>query len=938
LEEKKMTTIRIQSRRGTAQQWFDEDPTLEAGELGYETDTGKFKIGNGSLTWIYLPYAATKPSDLANTLNDLDTQYIQLSEKGNISGVAELNASSNLLVPGTQIIFEGTANDFETTLSVTNPTSDVTLSLPNATDTIVGRATTDTLTNKTISFASNSLSGTLSQFNEAVSDANLATIEGSETLTNKTLTSPKINEDVAVTATASEINVLDGITATTAELNILDGVTATASELNYVDGVTSAIQTQLDAKAPLSGATFTGAVSGTSLTLSGDLTVNGTTTTINSTTLSVDDKNVVLGDVENPTDTTADGGGITLKGSTDKTFNWVDSTDSWTSSENINLASGKEVKLNGTALKDVAETLTNKTLTSPVINNATGISKSDVGLGNVDNTSDANKPVSTATQTALDAKLSLSGGTMTGAITLSGAPTEASHAATKAYVDNTTAGLNFHAAVHATTSTNITTDYNNGTNGVGATLTAMSNGAIGTIDGHQILINERVLVKAQTDAKQNGIYYVSNAGSAESKWVLTRATDADNSPSGEVAYGDFCFVQAGGSAGYGFIVNTTGTITIGSTDINYVQFNAGQVVIAGTGLTEATPGTISIDTATTADLSTAQTFTNKTLTSPKINEDVAVTATASEINVLDGITATTAELNILDGVTSTASEINILDGATLSTTELNYVSGVTSAIQTQLDAKASLSGATFTGAVSGTSLTLSGDLTVNGTTTNINSTNLVVEDKNIVLADVATPTDTTADGGGITLKGATDKTLNWVDATDAWTSSEDFNLLTGKVYEINGTSVLSGTTLGSGVTGSSLTSVGTITSGTWNGTVIADAYISSAVTRNINSYVADSGSSLTLSSSTHIYKTVNMSNAGAIALTVPSDSADSGFPVGSYVTLRPIGSGGQITVSAGSGATLVATDSQFKTRVQYSQIALEKISANTWLMSGDTTA
>ena len=89
--------------------------------------------------------------------------------------------------------------------------------------------------------------------------------------------------------------------------------------------------------------------------------------------------------------------------------------------------------------------------------------------------------------------------------------------------------------------------------------------------------------------------------------------------------------------------------------------------------------------------------------------------------------------------------------------------------------------------------TIAGDLTVTGTTTNINTTNLVVEDKNIVLADVTTPTDVTADGGGITLKGATDKSLNWVDATDAWTSSENFNLLTGKTYEIAGTVVLSST-------------------------------------------------------------------------------------------------------------------------------------------------
>ena len=127
------------------------------------------------------------------------------------------------------------------------------------------------------------------------------------------------------------------------------------------------------------------------------------------------------------------------------------------------------------------------------------------------------------------------------------------------------------------------------------------------------------------------------------------------------------------------------------------------------------------------------------------------------------------------------------------------------------------------GAATGTSLVLSGDLTVNGTTTTVNSTTLTVDDKNIELGSTASPTDAGADGGGITLKGATDKTINWVDATDAWTLSEHADLASGKVYKINNTEVLSGTTLGSGVTGSSLTSVGTITTGTWNATDIAVA-------------------------------------------------------------------------------------------------------------------
>lgn len=130
----------------------------------------------------------------------------------------------------------------------------------------------------------------------------------------------------------------------------------------------------------------------------------------------------------------------------------------------------------------------------------------------------------------------------------------------------------------------------------------------------------------------------------------------------------------------------------------------------------------------------------------------------------------------------------------------------------------------LSGGTISSNLVVTGDLTVNGTTTTVNSTTVDVKDKNIVLGNVATPTDTTADGGGITLKGATDKTFNWVNATDSWTASEDIDLASGKVYRINGTAVLSGSTLGSGVTSSSLTSVGTLTTGTWNATTVGVAY------------------------------------------------------------------------------------------------------------------
>ena len=92
--------------------------------------------------------------------------------------------------------------------------------------------------------------------------------------------------------------------------------------------------------APKASPALTGTATGVNLTLSGNLTVNGTTTTINSTTLTVDDKNIELGTVDTPSDTTADGGGITLKGATDKTITWTNATDTWDFNQNIKITSG----------------------------------------------------------------------------------------------------------------------------------------------------------------------------------------------------------------------------------------------------------------------------------------------------------------------------------------------------------------------------------------------------------------------------------------------------------------------------------------------------------------------------------------------------------------------------------------------------------------------
>lgn len=242
--------------------------------------------------------------------------------------------------------------------------------------------------------------------------------------------------------------------------------------------------------------------------------------------------------------------------------------------------------------------------------------------------------VTSGIQSQLNDKAPVNNPTFTGTVTLPGAPGSANEAATKAYVDNITAGLNFHAAVHVATTTDLSATYNN----VAGTLSA--SGTFPTIDGETITETQRVLVKSQSDAKQNGIYELTDDGDPSGTWVLTRTADANNTPAGEVAYGDFVFVQTGSTnGGYGFTMTTTGTITLGTSNINWTQFNAGQTVIAGNGLTETSPGTLAINTSVTADLSTAQTLTNKRLTSPKINEDVAITATATELNYVDGVTS-----------------------------------------------------------------------------------------------------------------------------------------------------------------------------------------------------------------------------------------------------------------------------------------------------------
>ena len=261
---------------------------------------------------------------------------------------------------------------------------------------------------------------------------------------------------------------------------------------------------------------------------------------------------------------------------------------------------------------------------------------------------------------------------------------------------------------------------------------------------------------------------------------------------------------------------------------------------------------------------------------------------------------------------------NVTAVANNSTDETVYPTFVDGTTGTQgIETDSSLTYNPSTGLLSAGALTLSGNLIVGGSTTTISSTTIEVTDKNIEIGKVGTPTDTTADGGGITLKGATDKTINWVNSSDLWTSSEGWDLASGKSYHINNTSVLNATTLGSGVVNSSLTSVGTLTGLDLTGQLTEHVTITAGkLSDNLNLDTANGNvfyfttaetttavPNIRYNSSTTLDSKLGVGDS--LAITVLTTAAAAGFSAqwtidGSAVTEKWIG-GSAVTAGSASG-------------------------------------
>lgn len=206
----------------------------------------------------------------------------------------------------------------------------------------------------------------------------------------------------------------------------------------------------------------------------------------------------------------------------------------------------------------------------------------DEGGTGADNASDARDNLGLGTMAIQDANnVAISGGT---AILTAGqvinAPSAGSDIVNKSYADSLAAGFTFKSSCFVSSTSNLNATYNNGASGVGATLTANSNGVL-TIDGETPGVSARILVQFQTADEENGIYQVSDAGSVSTPYVLTRSTDFDSSA--EILPGSIIFITDGSTYANVSFVQTEVVLTVGTDPIVFVQFSASYPLSMGNG-------------------------------------------------------------------------------------------------------------------------------------------------------------------------------------------------------------------------------------------------------------------------------------------------------------------------------------------------------------------